>query len=240
MPAFTRYIQQTKTRMTETTRHESSSAYPAPAMRAAMRSISVLSFSAMKGSAISSDRKMARIFGTKAMVISWICVSACSSEIATPTARPTSMTGADTTISVKIASRATSRTSDPVMELDRHLHDVVIGRDHLVAHRHDRIDRDLGLGHRGDHVHHVSPAGDEIARLRVGLVTHVGDGADRLLEQGGETRGVGRRRAGRRRNGAGGVRGQSRGGGIGIGGDERSSHGVSLQALRMSIVRWIM
>jgi hypothetical protein len=54
----------------------------------------------MNGSAINSAIKIARIFGTKAMVISWICVSACSSEMATPTARPTSITGAATRISV--------------------------------------------------------------------------------------------------------------------------------------------
>ena len=57
-------------------------------------------FSAMNGSAISNDMKIARIFGTKAMVISWICVSACSSEMATPTAKPTSMTGAETMMSI--------------------------------------------------------------------------------------------------------------------------------------------
>ena len=69
-------------------------------MRAAIRSISACSRSAMNGSAISSEMKIARIFGTKAMVISWICVTACSSEMATPTASPTSMTGLATTISV--------------------------------------------------------------------------------------------------------------------------------------------
>ena len=41
-----------------------------------------------------SDMKIARIFGTKASVISWICVSAWNSEMATPTASPTSITRA--------------------------------------------------------------------------------------------------------------------------------------------------
>ncbi len=72
--------------------------------------------SAMNGSAISSEMKIARIFGTKTRVISWIWVSACSSEMTTPTAKPTSMTGLETTMSVKIASRATSRTSGPVID----------------------------------------------------------------------------------------------------------------------------
>ena len=38
--------------------------------------------------------KIAKIFGTKASVISWICVRACSSEMATPTARPDQHHGA--------------------------------------------------------------------------------------------------------------------------------------------------
>ncbi len=44
--------------------------------------------------------KIAKIFGTKAIVISWICVRACNSEMATPTASPTSITGLATTMSV--------------------------------------------------------------------------------------------------------------------------------------------
>ncbi len=69
-------------------------------MRAAMRIISACSFSAMNGSATRSATKIARIFGMKEMVISWICVSACSSEIAMPTTRPTIITGLATMISV--------------------------------------------------------------------------------------------------------------------------------------------
>ncbi len=57
-------------------------------MRAAIRNISACSFSAMNGSAINNETKIARIFGTKASVISWICVSACNSEMATPTSQP--------------------------------------------------------------------------------------------------------------------------------------------------------
>src|SRR5256885_14065028 len=33
---------------------------------------------------------------------------------------------------------------------DRHLHDLFVGRDHAVAHRDQRIDRDLGLRYRRD------------------------------------------------------------------------------------------
>jgi hypothetical protein len=69
----------------------------------------------MNGSTSSKVMKIARIFGTNTRVISWICVSAWNSEMTTPTARPTSISGAATNTSVTIASRETSRTSGPVM-----------------------------------------------------------------------------------------------------------------------------
>src|ERR1044072_3995274 len=121
----------------------------------------------MNGSASSSVTKIARIFGTKISVCSWIWVSACTSETTTPTIRPTTISGDDTTTMVQIASRAISRVSAPVMiyvpfhnssfrdappgagpddRLDRHLHDVFIGLDHAVAHRHQRGHRDVGFG----------------------------------------------------------------------------------------------
>src|ERR1700688_48849 len=134
--------------------------------------------SAMNGSATSMAIKIARIFGTKTRVVSWICVSACNSEMATPTTSPTSISGAATISRVSIASRATSITSGPVMLSpnlnfrrhrpefsDRHFQNVLIGRDHLVAHRNQRLHRGFGLGDRGDDVDHVGFAG----RYRVGL-----------------------------------------------------------------------
>src|SRR5580700_3582649 len=124
--------------------------------------------SAMNGSATSIATKIAMIFGTKTRVVSWICVSACNSETATPTISPTSISGEATSNSVSIASRATSITSGPVMLSpnlnfrrhrrqfsDRHLQNVLIGRDHLVAHRNQRLHRSFGLGDRGDDVDHV-------------------------------------------------------------------------------------
>ena len=54
--------------------------YP-PMMRAASRVMWPCSTSPMNGSATSIATKIARIFGTKTSVISWICVSACNSEI---------------------------------------------------------------------------------------------------------------------------------------------------------------
>src|SRR5437762_13811341 len=120
----------------------------------------------MNGSANSMVTKIARIFGTNASVISWICVNACTSEIATPTTRPTSISGDETSTMVQIASRATSSTSLPVIansptrtqRLDRHPHDVFVGLDHFVAHRHQRFDRNLGFGDGSDDVDHIGLA----------------------------------------------------------------------------------
>ena len=86
-----------------------------PRCAAAIRAMWPCSASAMNGSAISMATKIARIFGTNTSVISWIWVSAWNSEIATPTASPISISGLDTSTSVKIASRATSSTSGPVI-----------------------------------------------------------------------------------------------------------------------------
>src|SRR6266699_409956 len=155
-------------------------------MRETIRNISACIFSAINGSAMSNEMKMANIFGTKAMVISWICVRACRSEMATPTASPTSMTGLETTMSVKIASRETSRTSGPVMmfdsfrcrarpQLDRHLHDVFVGRDDTIAHCDDGIDGNLGFGDRSDDIDDIGLAAGGSARLRIGFAAHFGD-----------------------------------------------------------------
>src|SRR5271170_4720001 len=120
----------------------------------------------MNGSASSSVTKIARIFGTNTSVCSWICVSAWNSDTTTPTTRPTTISGDDTMTIVQIASRATSSVSAPVMisipsgpvnssihpgmtvfqKSDRHLHDVFVGLNDLVAHRHQRRHLDIGLG----------------------------------------------------------------------------------------------
>src|SRR5262245_58986901 len=160
-------------------------------MRAAIRSISACSFSAMNGNATINDKKMARIFGTKAMVISWICVSACRREMAMPTASPTSITGLATTISVTMASRDTSRTSGPVIfvaNLDRHLHDVFVGLNHAIAHGDDSVNRDFGLGNGRDNVDKVPFSAHGSARLGVGFPPHIDDRADRIFEHGSKTR----------------------------------------------------
>src|SRR5437899_5220782 len=69
----------------------------------------------MNGKASNNVTKIARIFGTKISVCSWIWVSAWNSDTTTPTTRPTTISGDDTTTMVQIASRATSRVSGPVI-----------------------------------------------------------------------------------------------------------------------------
>src|SRR4029079_18555753 len=71
--------------------------------------------SAMNGKASNSVTKIARIFGTKISVCSWICVSAWNNDTTTPTTSPITISGDDTTTMVQIASRATSRVSAPVI-----------------------------------------------------------------------------------------------------------------------------
>src|SRR5687767_10713077 len=154
----------------------------------------------MKGNATIMVTKIAMIFGTNTRVISWIWVSAWNSEMTTPTSRPTSISGAETSTSVVMASRATSRTSGPVISVlscsfsgsaaasDRHPQDFLVGLDHLVAHRDQRLDRDLGLGHGGDHVDQVGLAGRHGGGLGVGLLAGVDHRAERFLDEAAEAR----------------------------------------------------
>src|SRR3954451_291287 len=69
----------------------------------------------MNGNASNNVTKIARIFGTKISVCSWIWVSAWNSDTTTPTTSPITIKGDDTTTMVQIASRATSRVSAPVI-----------------------------------------------------------------------------------------------------------------------------
>src|ERR1700675_1612757 len=90
-----------------------------PMIRDDIRIMWLCSASAMNGSASISVTKIARIFGTNTSVCSWIWVSAWNSDTTTPTTRPTTISGDDTTTMVQIASRATSRVSAPVIFLSR-------------------------------------------------------------------------------------------------------------------------
>src|SRR5262245_38656965 len=111
-----------------------------------------------------------------------------------PTTSPTTMIGAQTSTSVTIASRATSRTSGPVIDAappaaswhtcpsDRHPHHFFVGLDHTIAHRHEGLHGDLGFGDGGDHVHQIGLAGGGGLTLDVGLAARLDDRADHVLE----------------------------------------------------------
>src|SRR3977135_205935 len=163
----------------------------------------------MNGRASSMATKIARIFGTKTRVISWICVSAWNSDITTPTTRPTIISGLDTTTNVMIASRATSSTSGPVMaspdgladvcrvacfrrepagqmlrRSDRHLHDLLVGGDDLVAHGHQCGAGGRGLGNRRHPVDQIGLlAGHHGLRVGVRFRARRTDRAERVLEE---------------------------------------------------------
>ena len=88
-------------------------------MRAAIRIISACIFSAMKGNATSSEMKTASILGTKAMrhfldLRERLKERNCDADSQSDQHYRTDTT----TISVKIASRETSRTSGPVMSIN--------------------------------------------------------------------------------------------------------------------------
>src|SRR5262245_59507444 len=231
-------------------------AHPA-AMRAASRVMWLCSRSAMNGSTSIMATKIARILGTKASVISWICVSAWNSEITIPTASPISINGLETRTSVRMASRATSRTSPPVIAApsllparrfaraprsDRHPHDFLIGLDHPVTDRHQRLDRHLGLRDRGDHIDDVRLARDHPLLRGIRLAASLERATERVLEQRTEARTIALAERLAQSGGRIGEAGKTR---IGIGGGGWTGHGmgpgvVRAQAFRMSMVRWIM
>src|SRR5262245_34559834 len=178
--------------------------------------------------------------------------------MATPTASPTSISGAETSTSVMMESRATSITSGPLMHVpspmhtreksDRHPHDFFVGRDHLVAHRDQRLDGDLRLGHRRYDVDHVGAARRRRPDLVVGGAAGLHHGAERVLEHRAKTAVVALdARSLARAAGRVGHAGERR---IGIGGSACGWHSdpppglaptvSNAQARRMSSVRWIM
>src|SRR5690348_10166052 len=58
---------------------------------------------------------------------------------------------------------------------NRHLHDVLIGRDHPVADRDQRRDSDIGFGNRRHHVHHIGLALRHRDGLRIRLAPDLAD-----------------------------------------------------------------
>src|SRR5713101_6707494 len=71
---------------------------------------------------------------------------------------------------------------------DRHLHDVFVGLDDAIAHRHQRRDRDVGLRHRRHHVHHIGLARRHRDSLRIGFFSRLQHASDRVLEHRSERR----------------------------------------------------
>src|SRR5579863_217945 len=102
----------------------------------------------MNGISTTRDSMITRIFGTKVSVISWICVSACRMEMMRPQASAISMTGAPILSATMIASLPITKTSLTLMvrRSHRHLDDVLIGGDHLVAHGDHGLQGGLGIG----------------------------------------------------------------------------------------------
>src|SRR5215469_13169616 len=147
-------------------------------MRLAISVMSPYIASPANGSARSRTKKIVTIFGTKTRVISWICVSACRRPTPRPTTSAASMAGAEISSSTQMASRAKSMVSAADIDVSfvvgeafefsrrshRHLHDRLIGPDHLVADGHDSIERELGGIDRVDDVDNVGLAGHLLCR----------------------------------------------------------------------------
>src|SRR5215470_3200166 len=148
----------------------------------------------MNGSNSKPPMNMAAIFGTNTSVISWICVSACRKPMVRPTTRAIASRGPATTKVVHNPSRMISMTSASVMILplltnqprsrsDRHPHDFLVGRDHLVAHRDGRLQRDFGIVHGHDDVADVDLAGHRLRRFLLALPQRVDPVLGRALER---------------------------------------------------------
>src|SRR5258705_5154204 len=218
-------------------------------MRAASLTMWPCRWSAMNGSAISMATKIARILGTKASVISWIWVRAWNSEMMTPTMSPISSSGLETITSVRIVSRATSSTSDPVIaqfppssplhsSSDRHPHDFLVSLNHAVAHRDERLDCHFGFRNRGHHVDDIGLAGHHSALLGIGCLAGFEHAANGVLEQRTEAWALCFANSLAESPRCIGDAGEA---GIGIGGSGWRCHASSPdQAFRISSVRWIM
>src|SRR5579862_4464065 len=107
--------------------------------------------------------------------------------MARPTTSAVSMAGAMISKRTRMAERAKSIVSAGVMasfskKSDRHVHDLLVGGDHLVAHRHHRIESEFGGIHRIDHIDDIGLAGN----LGGGGLLALLDGADRILDRAGE------------------------------------------------------
>src|SRR6185312_13531023 len=136
---------------------------PRLTMRSISRSVKVVIEDSMKGSSTNSATDMMMILGAKVRVCSCSWVMAWNSEIVMPTTSDSSIIGPATCSITRIASRAISSVSASVIpkspetkpampSSDRHPHDVLVGGDHLVAHRYHGLQRHFRIGDRGHHV----------------------------------------------------------------------------------------
>src|SRR5271154_666262 len=147
----------------------------------------------MWGSRTIRESMITMIFGTKVSVISWIWVSACSTEMQRPTTSASSITGAPILSATMIASLPISSmslafTGDPLppRRSDRHLDDVLVGGNHLVPHRDHGLQRGIGVGERGGDLGDVRLAGDALQAGLLRVLQGVDGAAGGLLHQLGE------------------------------------------------------
>src|SRR5260221_2367459 len=119
-----------------------------------------------------------------------------------PMTRASSMIGPPSLSETTMASRPMSMASFGVTAIpprrgsNRHAQDVLIRLDDAVAHRRHRLQRDLGIGHRGDHLGDVGLAGHRPDAPRLALLERA-DSADRLpLDENGESANILARRHG--------------------------------------------
>src|SRR6185312_11716126 len=147
----------------------------------------------MNGSSSTPPMNMAAIFGTNTSVISWICVSACRKPMVRPTTSAIASSGPATSTVVHSPSRMISMTSASVILLriprrtspilDRHPHDFLVRRDHLVAHGDGGLQRNFGVVHGHDDVADVDLTGDGLGRFLLALAQGIDPALGRALER---------------------------------------------------------
>src|SRR5690348_15134685 len=156
-------------------------------MRPTSDSVKAVSVDSMKGRKSMSEIRMTNIFGTKVSVISWICVKACRKAMARPMTSARSMIGAPSLSVTMIVSCARSTASAAftrtILRSDRQSGDILIGLNDTVAHRDDRLQDDLGIGHGGGHLREVGLAGDRLQARRLALLQRVDGVARRLFQE---------------------------------------------------------
>src|SRR5260221_6390792 len=109
-----------------------------------------------------------------------------------PTTRASSMIGPPSLSETTMASRPMSMASFGVTAIpprrgsNRHAQDVLIRLDDSVAHRRHRLQRHLGIGHRGDHLRDVGLAAHRLESRRLALLERAVGAPARPLDEIGE------------------------------------------------------